>query len=334
MKKFLFLFVLVVFFSLFISNSAVAEPDWSSIPEEEITLFYPGVANWEFLNSPDHSLGARNIKRGKKQCKTCHVSDSGEYDIMTEEIAAGRLKMKKSRKLFEPSPIPDKKGFFSSKVQAAYDDEFIYIKVKWKSKGTSWYSSENGSPDRVSLQINKDQKLFKKYGCMLSCHSSADSMPESISHSEVRKHPYYSKKNRDNIRLYTSYSRTDGGGWADIKSDEELKALTLEGSFIDVWVAEINGNHIKSKDGWILEDRDYDKNDIIASGSFEDGRYSVVFKRKLNTGNPKDVALADGDQFSFALAIHDDKAKQRQHYVSFPFTIGLGTSGEIRAEKL
>lgn len=334
MKRFLMLFVLVVFFSLSISNSLAAEPNWSLIKQTEIKMFYPGIANWDFLNSIDHKLGARYINKGKKSCAGCHIGDGGEYDLMTDEIANGSLKMKITGKLFEPNPLPEKEGYLSSKIQAAYDSEFIYIRVEWKSKGTSWYASENGSPDRVALQINKDQKLFKKYGCMLSCHSSVDSMPNSASTDAVRKHPYYSKKKRDKVRLYTSYSRKEGGGWADMKSDEELKALALEGSFIDIWEARIEGNNVVTKDGWILEDRDYDKNDVSASGAYENGEYSVVFKRKLNTAQPKDVSLVDGDQFSFAVAIHENKAKKRQHYVSFPLTVGLGTEGTIRAEKL
>ncbi len=334
-KKFIYI-TLVLSFTLFAAN-ANAEPNWSSVPKKEITMFYPGVASWEFLISKDHSLGARNIKKGKKSCVRCHVSDSGEYDIMTNDIATGKYNMKKSQKPFEPDPLPDKIGFFSSKVQTAYDDEHLYIRVEWNSVGAGWLDkglAEKGLGDRVALQINKDNKYFKKYGCMVSCHTYLETMPDSPAADEVRKHPYYAKKKRDKLRLYTIYSRTDGGGWADIKPESELKALIKEGGLIDLWEGEIEGESVHSEDGWILEDRDKDKNDITVSGGFKDGTYSVVFKRKLDTGDSRDVALKEGDEFSLAVAIHDNKAKKRQHYISFPFTIGIGTSGDIRASKV
>src|SRR3972149_1588466 len=86
-------------------------PDWDAVDSKNVTLFYPGVASWEFLNSPDHSLGAKNIKEGKKACVKCHTSETGEYDIMADDIAAGKFNMKKSGKPFEPDPIAGKKGF-------------------------------------------------------------------------------------------------------------------------------------------------------------------------------------------------------------------------------
>lgn len=333
MKKIFILLGLVVF--IFSAGISQAEPNWSSVRKREVTMFYPGVASWEFLISPDHSLGGRNIKKGKKNCVKCHVSESGEYDIMTDGIAAGTYKMKKSQKPFEPNPMENKAGFFSSEVQAGYDSEYLYVKVSWFSVGAGWNDeslSEKGVGDRVALQLNKGNKYFKKYGCMVSCHTYLDSMPDAPSADEVKAHPYYSKKKRDKLKLYTVYSRTDGGGWGDIKSDAELATIREEGGLIDLWEGEVENKSIHSEDGWVLEDRDKDNNDVITTGGFKDGMYSVVFKRKLETGDSNDVQLKEGDVFAMAVAIHENKSSKRQHYISFPFTVGIGTSGDIKAK--
>lgn len=327
-------FMAILFF-LTSSNSAIAEPNWSSLPEKKITLFYSGIADWNYMVSPDHSLGARVLKKGKKSCAKCHVDD-GDYDLMTNEIASGNLKMRDTMKNFEPNPLPSKEGYLSSTLQAAYDEDNIYIRVEWRSKGAGWHDvnlAEKGLSDTVAFQVNKDNEYFKKYGCMISCHSYTNNMPNSPATNDVKNHPYYSKKNKDKVGAYTIYSRKDGGNWADFKSEKELKALLEDGGLVDLWQGNIEGASIVSKDGWILEDHDTDKNDIKVSGEYKDGKYSIVFKRKLNTNDIRDVSLAEDDQFSLALSIQDNMATKRQHYISFPFTIGIGTSGDIKAER-
>lgn len=331
--SFFFVSVFLIF-----STNASAEPAWGSIKKENITMVYLGVASWEFLNSPDHSLGARNISRGKKSCVRCHVSDSGEYDIMTDEIALGKYAMKKSGKPFEPNPLVDKKGYSSADLQVAYDSENIYIRLEWDSKGASWSGKAEDFKavvDRVALQINKADVSFKKYGCMISCHNGLPMMPDEVSKEEVAKNPYYSKKKRDDLRLYSYYTRKEGGTWADMISKTELDSMAKEGRFTDVWAAELLDGKVTAKDGWILEDRDVDgSQDVSATGGLNEGKYWVVFKRKLKTGDSRDVELVEGEEFSLAIAIHNDKSKQRQHHISFPLSVGIGTSGDLKATKL
>ena len=333
--KQLTLLIILMFLSIS-TNHAMAELNWSSVPEKKITLFYSGITNWQYLVSEDHNIGARKINKNKSSCKKCHVNDDGQHDLLVDEITSGKLKMKKSQKYFEPNPIPDKEGFLSSTLQAGYDHENIYIKIEWKSKGYGWYDkslAEKGLSDTVAFQVNKDNVQFKKYGCMMSCHTYSNNMPNSPTEEDVKNHPYYSNKNKDKIGAYTVYSRKDGGNWADIKSEEELKALIEEGGLVDLWQGNIEGSQIISKDGWILEDHDTDKNDVNVTGEYKDGKYSVLFKRKLNTDDIRDVRLSENDEFSLALSIQDNMATKRQHYISFPFTIGIGTSGDIQAVK-
>ncbi|MGF1735738.1 ethylbenzene dehydrogenase-related protein [Photobacterium satsumensis] len=66
--------------------------------------------------------------------------------------------------------------------------------------------------------------------------------------------------------------------------------------------------------------------------TWEDGKYTVVFTRKLDTGNPEDdKIMAVGGTYDFNIAIHDGQTTTRFHHVTFPFTVGIGegASGDV-----
>lgn len=68
------------------------------------------------------------------------------------------------------------------------------------------------------------------------------------------------------------------------------------------------------------------------TGTWDKGVWTLVWKRKLNTGNGDDIPLKAGERYPIGLAIHDDNATARFHHVSFPLTISLGgRSGDINA---
>lgn len=69
-------------------------------------------------------------------------------------------------------------------------------------------------------------------------------------------------------------------------------------------------------------------NQQVAS-SWKDGKYTVIFKRKLNTGNPEeDKIMKIGGTYDFNIAIHDGQTTTRYHYVTLPFTLGIGEGSE------
>jgi len=71
-----------------------------------------------------------------------------------------------------------------------------------------------------------------------------------------------------------------------------------------------------------------------ARGTWDNGVYTLVFRRKLDTGHPEDdKILKVGGVYTIGLAIHDDNVTTRFHHVSFPLTLGIGTDADIRAEK-
>jgi hypothetical protein len=85
--------LLIVLTAIFFWHGPALADDinWNTVGARKITLFYPGVTSWEFLNSDDHGLGAKNIKQGKKSCPHCHVSKTGELDVRSNDIAKGKL---------------------------------------------------------------------------------------------------------------------------------------------------------------------------------------------------------------------------------------------------
>lgn len=72
-----------------------------------------------------------------------------------------------------------------------------------------------------------------------------------------------------------------------------------------------------------------------AKGVWKDGAYTVVFRRKLDTGHPEDdKILKVGGVYTIGLAVHDDNVTTRFHHVSWPHTLGIGVKADIEAVKL
>ncbi|MEK7820537.1 MAG: ethylbenzene dehydrogenase-related protein, partial [Pseudomonadota bacterium] len=70
-------------------------------------------------------------------------------------------------------------------------------------------------------------------------------------------------------------------------------------------------------------------------GTWKDGTYTLVWRRKLNTGNPADDKIMKvGGTYTIGLAVHDDNVTTRFHHVSFPLSLGIGVKADIQAAKL
>jgi hypothetical protein len=65
---------------------------------------------------------------------------------------------------------------------------------------------------------------------------------------------------------------------------------------------------------------------------WEDGVWTVLWTRKLDTGNPADdKILKVGGVYTFGFAVHDDNITTRGHHVSWPMTVGIGAEADIQA---
>jgi hypothetical protein len=71
-----------------------------------------------------------------------------------------------------------------------------------------------------------------------------------------------------------------------------------------------------------------------AHGVWKDGMYTVVWRRKLNTGQPDDKAMKAGSSYPISFAVHDDNVTTRFHHVSFPMMLGIGIDADVKAVPL
>lgn len=299
-------------------SSQAAEIDWSKAETKTVKVFYPGQASWEFLRSENHGRGASVVRKMKKACADCHVGKDGGYDIRADEIISGTKQKSESKTAFEPNPMPGAPGFKDLKIQAAYDNTNIYLRFQWQGSGASVADpslAADDKADRIAVQMSDNIGSFRAYGCYLTCHDDENGMPDNSG---------------SDITLYGYYTRHKDGG---LKDQAVLDGYLSKGQFIDLMEADFAGNEVKTKDMYILDKRSQDNNDVTASGGFDNGTYTVVISRKLNTGENKDIVLKDGGTFSIAVAIHDNKNNGRRHYTSFPVSIGLSSEADINARK-
>lgn len=302
-----------------VSNVSAAEVDWASIDGKTIKVFYPGVSSFDFLKGNDHGTGAAPVKTMKKACAECHVSKTGEYDINADKIIAGSLNKAKSGEPLEPEAMPGMPGFKEVELKAAYDAENVYLRFQWQGSGASVADpalAKDDKADRISVQISDNISSFEKFGCFVTCHDDQTNMPANRG---------------DEVKLYGYYTRNEDGS---LKPQDKLDEHLSKGQFMDLWVLSFEGAEVKATDEYILQERAKDdKNDLAATGTFENGKYTVVVTRKLSTGDAKDIALKDGKSFNAGFSVHDNKNKGRKHYVSFPVSIGLSSPADIAARK-
>ncbi len=295
---------------LLVTNAVLAEVDWGKIEAKPVTTIYAGVSSWEFMKDKDHGTGQPVMKKGKKSCAECHVSKEGKFDINADKIITGELKKLKSKKPFEPNPIQGVSGFKDVGVQVAYDAENIYMRFAWADTGAG-----GEQPAKLSVQFSNKLKPFRLYGCYIACHDDQKGMPKGIGKDK---------------KLYGHYTHKKG----EVKPQEKLDKYLSKGQFIDLWVATLEGDKVTLSDEYILESRIEDQNDLSATASFKDGKYTVVITRKLNTGDAKDTVLSDGAKVDIGVAIHHKGREGVQHYSSFPVSVGFSAEADISAMKL
>ena len=77
----------------FVSLALSAEPqsiDWSKIPTQSITLFYPGLSTYDWLLSPAHP-GATLVNQGQA-CLTCHKGTEKLAVKRSSKVASSNLR--------------------------------------------------------------------------------------------------------------------------------------------------------------------------------------------------------------------------------------------------
>jgi hypothetical protein len=260
--------------------SLAADPatiDWNAVPSKTVTLFYPGQSTYQWLRSPAHP-GAAMMPSGGA-CLTCH---KGQEEKMGNKLVKANP--------LEPTPPEGKSGVLPLTFQVAYDSQFAYFRLQWKTKnpypgeaypfyrfdGKEWkpyaaprlsaaaYKGEQPAvyEDRASIMIDDGAVPgFAAQGCWLTCHNGERDAPKQPTAAEVAANPFYQAIKRADVRKYLPSTRTDAdASWDKGKSVEEVAKLKAAGEFLDLiqWRAHRTNQVGMADDGYVLEWRNFD----------------------------------------------------------------------------
>jgi len=337
----------------------IATIDWSKVPATTVTLFYPGQASYEWIQSAEHKKGgAKGVKDGKN-CLECHEDE--EADIGNKLAGGKRL---------EPTPIAGKDGTKKLTIQAAYDKERIYLKASWPTslkeagafhdykalKDGKWvtYGSNRTNKDvkagkakvsyedrfNVMLGDGKGVPEFNNLGCWVTCHNSMRDMPNAPTQEQVEAHPALGKDGlkRTDIRKYLPATRSatdEAGGWDKVKPKAELDALMGKGAFLDLWQARAYRSLPvdKADDSHVFQYRNFDSGKKPFDSNWDSGKKQpkFMFDPAKNGGrvalteaqfrDPKAPKLADTNSVPF------DPAKVKDGDVLPGFILNTRTDG-------
>ncbi len=302
--------------------------DWAAVPTADMKLFYPGQASFEWVQNGRSHGGARPLTKGGDKCTTCHAA---ELDAIGNKIVAGGE--------LEPTPIPGKRGVIDATVQAAHDDENLYIRLQWPDAGHNPAPFVDGGkmdPDnqiKVAMMITGTGiELGDQVGCWASCHADNSYMPFDPGAEAIAANGDVSGRltAQDTVTKYISESRTEVeikgrrgkalGGWDKLQAAEQIEQYLADGTYLDLMRVYADGS---ATNGYLLEQRVVNDGDIAASASLDAGMWTVVFTRPLSSGAAGDVPLEAGQTYTVGFAIHDDFAAARFHHVTLDTSLAL-----------
>ncbi|WP_108861867.1 NapC/NirT family cytochrome c [Ruegeria sp. Alg231-54] len=302
--------------------------DWNAVATADLKLFYPGQASFEWVQNGKFHGGARPLTKGGDQCTTCHAK---ELDTIGNKIVAGGE--------LEPTPIPGKRGVIDATVQAAYDDENLYVRLQWPDAGHNPAPFVDGGkmdPDnqiKVAMMITGTGiELGDQVGCWASCHADNSYMPFDPGADAIAANGDVAGRMsaQDTVTKYISESRTDVeikgrrgkalGGWDKLEAVAQIEQYLADGTYLDLMRVYADGS---ATNGYLLEQRVVNDGEIAASANLSGGMWTVVFTRPLNSGAPGDVPLEPGQTYTVGFAIHDDFAAARFHHVTLDTSLAL-----------
>jgi len=275
--------------------ASASEPSWDKIESTELMLFYPGIATLAWVLGDiridrERHQGARVFKMGDR-CIECHLEDPEELVEIGEAIAAGER--------MEPTPIAGKPGTIPVQVQAAYDDDKLYLRFRWQQPSAGGGDQmDAANPMKIGLMLDAGKvELADQAGCWASCHADSRGMPDGD----------------DNKGKYVT-----GGSLAD-------------GVFYDL--LQWRSGEDKAYDGHVADTRVMEGGTALkrAAGKLENDTWTVEFVRKFKGGDG-DITLKRGEIYNIGVAIHDDHTAGRFHHVSMGYTLGIDADADIVAK--
>ena len=320
------------------AGDASGNIDWSGVEEKTVTLFYPGQASFEWVQTGKDHGGARAFSKLGDRCANCHakeVADMGAKIVSGEKV--------------EPTPIPGKRGHVDVKVQAAHDADNLYMRFRWSdAPHTPAPFADGGKMDpdnqvKLAMMIaGPGIDLIEQAGCWATCHHDSRYMPDHPEAAAITEagDAVSALDVSNGITKYLADSRTKveikgrrnkkRGGWDKLKPAEEVADLLKANSVMDLLRFRSGG---EAENGHVLSQRSMsDAGEMVASGGLDGGTWTVVMRRPLAATNPGDVPLEPGGLYTVGFALHDDFTSARFHHVSLEFKLGIDNAeAEINA---
>jgi nitrate/TMAO reductase-like tetraheme cytochrome c subunit len=297
--------------------------NWSTVPDHEVTLFFPGQASIEWVQVGRMHGGARAFRVGDT-CESCHNQETA---AMGEKIIGGEVA--------EEQPIDGKRPAIPVRVQGAHDGQHLFLRFEWEAAEHVPLDFVDGGrmdpdhPIKVAVTLSSDQPEYaEQAGCWAACHHDLRDMP---AHPDDPAGSGLPLDFSAGVTKYLKASRTEVeeagrrgatlGGWDKLEAPDVLENLLASGVFIDLMRVMSDGT---TEHGHVLEQR------VMSGGiGFEarvaqsGGYWAVELKRPLVSDRPGDVSLRPGEIYNVSFAIHDDYADRRFHHVSLGYRLAL-----------
>ncbi len=229
-------------------------------------------------------------------------------------------------------------------MRAAHDGEHVYIMAQWKDATQSFtkkawlfkdgkWTRQEGDEDRIAIAFNMNAEGFAEKGCTVLCHSGQ-----------------MGTKNKDEKADMWHWKAARGGqsGWCDeqvfihVAEADSRGNDAGKGSYTDnvnadktapthVWKkdakreGDLNADNseaisadFKPEEGYtvpsvLIRNPEGSRGDVTCVSKWADSTWTVVFKRKLKTGNDDDAQFEAGKAIDFAIAVLDNKGVSKGH---------------------
>ncbi len=227
-------------------------------------------------------------------------------------------------------------------LRALHDGEFLYLMARWPDETRSdakkaWQYKEGGwarlkgDEDRFAVAINHNVPGFAESGCTALCHEGSmgtlhDTHTADLWHWKAARGGQAGWCDDQNFR-FAEVGRGDDSGRSAYQDN------TGQGGSAPRWVwadhADRNGAFDESAarempDGFTPPDGysvpsirlrapEQSRADVTAASRWQGGWWTIVLKRRLETGNSDDAPLKPGHATHIAIATFDDTGASLGH---------------------